>query len=65
LPDTGATGLQNLLDSFNGKTPANLVGLYERLDVVATVVRRESGEAVIQYVNEGDEIVAERRVVEE
>jgi hypothetical protein len=43
---------------------ACLVGIYDRLDAVATVVVRDTGETVVEYTGDGDEFVAERLVGE-
>ena len=44
---------------------ACLVGIYDTVEVVAVVVNRDTGETVVEYTSDGDEVVAERRIVEE
>lgn len=43
---------------------ACLVGIYDTVEVLAAVVNRDTGETVVKYTGDDDEVVAERRVVD-
>lgn len=42
---------------------ACLVGIYDTVEVLAAVVNRDTGETVVEYTGDGEEVIAERRVV--
>lgn len=44
---------------------ACLVGIYDVVEVLAAVLIRDTGEAVVEYSGDDDDVVAERKVVAE
>lgn len=44
---------------------ACLVGIYNTVEVVATVVNRGTGVIVVEYTDDEDEVIARRKVVDE